>query len=226
MARELESLGAVTTLHVRIHSPGGDAFDGIAIYNLLKKHSAKVVVHIDGWALSAASVIAMAGDEVMIGQGAMVMIHEAWSFTYGNAADLRVIADFLDKVSLSIAGVYADRTGETADDMLALMKAETWFTAQEAVDAKIVDTIENVESDTPITNQYTLNGLFRNMPESFAGANHREKPQTPRDVESILRDAGCTRNEAKTAVAELKAEAQRDAELADMLAMVKAMRQG
>lgn len=125
---------SVGTLNVRINSPGGDVFAGRAMERALRDSGARVVVHVDGVAASAASVIAMAGDEVLMPRGSMLMIHRAWTVGWGNANDLLNTAALLEKIDGQLAETYAARTGGTPDDMLALMDAETWFTGAEAVE--------------------------------------------------------------------------------------------
>ncbi|NUS26052.1 MAG: Clp protease ClpP [Streptomyces sp.] len=121
-------------LEVHINSPGGDVFDGLAIYNSLAQRPGNVTTVVDGLAASAASFIAQAGKIRVIAPGAMMMIHDAAGMCYGNAADMRELAELLDKVSDNLASIYADRTGR-ADGWRDAMKAETWYTADEAVAA-------------------------------------------------------------------------------------------
>ena len=136
-----EQLGEldVGTIHLRINSPGGDVFAARAIEQALRQHKARVVVHIDGLAASAASFIAMAGDEVRISAGAMIMIHKAWTIGFGNADDFDDTAALLEKIDGTLADTYAKRTGMPRDELLAMMADETWFTGAEAVDAKFAD---------------------------------------------------------------------------------------
>jgi ATP-dependent Clp protease protease subunit len=129
------------TIHLRINSPGGSVFAARAIEQALREHKAKVVAHIDGLAASAATFIAMAADEIVMAPGALFMIHKAWTFTYGNADDLRTEAELLSKIDGTLADTYAARTGKDAAAVLDMMAAETWFTAQEAVDAGFADTV-------------------------------------------------------------------------------------
>lgn len=126
---------------VRINSPGGDVFQGQAIYNALMRHAPGVTVEIDAIAASAASFIAMAGRPIRIAENGMLMIHKAWCFAAGNADALIKAAATLGKVDGVIAETYAARSGKTADEIMSLLAAETWFTAQEAIDAKLVDEI-------------------------------------------------------------------------------------
>jgi ATP-dependent protease ClpP protease subunit len=125
----------------RINSPGGDVFDGMAIYNALRGHAAGVTVRVDGLAASAASVIAMAG-ECTMAQASQMMIHNSWALAIGNKADMRKMADTMDKIDGQMAAVYAAKSGRPAEDMQALMDAETWLTAQEAVDAGLADAMD------------------------------------------------------------------------------------
>lgn len=129
------------TINLRINSPGGDVFAAQAICQAIRDTSAKVVAHIDGFAASAATVIATAADERRISEGGMYMVHCGWTFAMGNAIEMRATADLLDKVDNSICAQYARLTGAKESDVLAIMQAETWYTAQEAVDAGFIDSI-------------------------------------------------------------------------------------
>jgi ATP-dependent protease ClpP protease subunit len=145
----VDQLGKVDADEIDVHisSPGGDIFDGLAIYQALKSHKAKVTVKVDGLAASIASVIAMAGDTVIIAPKASMMIHDGWTMAVGNAAELRKTADLLDKQSAVIASVYADRSNRDANFWRDQMREETWYTAQEALDAGLVDEIEGQEKE-------------------------------------------------------------------------------
>lgn len=127
---------------VRINSPGGSVFDGFTIYNLLKQYSnGKVKVVIDGLAASIASVIAMAGDEIEIYKNGMIMIHRASGVVVGNADDADKMREILNKLDLSIAKIYSERTGLSEKEVLEMMDKETWLTAEEAVNLKFVDRV-------------------------------------------------------------------------------------
>ncbi len=134
---------SVTTIHLRINSPGGEVWDALAIANQLRRHKARIVAHVDGIAASAASVIAVTCDEVVMGLGAQMMIHDAWNIMMGDAAALRASADRLTKDSDAIAALYARKAGGTAADWRAAMtagpKRETWYSAEEAVAAGLAD---------------------------------------------------------------------------------------
>jgi len=124
---------------VDINSPGGDFFEGIAIYNLLRAHASKVTVRVLGLAASAASIIAMAGDEVLIGKAAFLMVHNAWAVTVGNRHDMTQAAAMMEPFDTAMAGLYADRTGVDQEEAVAWMDAETWFNGTQAVDKGLAD---------------------------------------------------------------------------------------
>lgn len=130
-----------SVIDLHLNSPGGDVFDGIAIYNGLKSHKAAVNVFVDGLAASAASFIAMAGDRIVMAPHSRMMIHEAFGLVIGNAEDMRKMADRLDATSNNIASIYAERAGEDTEHWRGLMKDETWYTDQEAVDAGLADEV-------------------------------------------------------------------------------------
>lgn len=128
-------------VNVRINSPGGDAFDGAAIYNLLAQHDGKVTVNVIGLAASAASVIAMAGDTVQVAESALMMIHDPWIMAAGDADFLIEVAAQLEKDGDALAKTYARKSGRPADEIRDMMRAETWFSADEAVEAGLADEV-------------------------------------------------------------------------------------
>lgn len=137
-ARDLAAIDA-KHIRVRMNTPGGSVFDGLAIYNALLSHPADVTVQVDGLAASAGSFIAQAGDTVVMGRNSQMMIHDAAGICLGNAEDMTAMADLLDRVSDNIAGVYADRAGGTVAQWRDRMRDETWFSAEEAVKAGLAD---------------------------------------------------------------------------------------
>lgn len=143
--KELRNITA-KTIHLRINSPGGSVFAARAMEQALRDHSAKIVVHIDGLAASAATFIAMAGDEIIMSKGALFMIHNAWTGLWGNAEDLRKEADLLDKIDGTLADTYSERTGKDKEAIAAWMTAETWFTADEAVEHGFADRVAETEA--------------------------------------------------------------------------------
>lgn len=133
------------TIHLRINSPGGSVFAARAMEQALRDHKGRVVVHIDGLAASAATFIAMAGDEVIMSKGALFMIHKAWTGLWGNADDLRKEAELLDKIDGTLADTYADKTGKSVEQVAAWMAAETWFSSAEALEAGFATSIADSE---------------------------------------------------------------------------------
>ena len=146
--RDLNALD-VAEIELHVNSPGGSAFDGLAIMNALKQHNATVTTFVDGLAASAASLVALGGDRIVMTTGSQMMIHDASTLAYGNAKEMRTAADTLDQVSAGMADVYAKRAGGTSDEWRAVMKAETWYGAAEAVTAGLADA---VDEDTPAVN--------------------------------------------------------------------------
>ncbi len=125
----------------RINSPGGNVFDGIAIYNLLKEHPASVTVQIDALAASIASVIAMAGDKRCMASNAMMMLHNPSALQNGDAESLRKTSELLDKTAKHMAQIYSECSSMSMDEVLRVMNAETWFTATEALKVGLIDEI-------------------------------------------------------------------------------------
>ena len=139
-AQDLKDCGNnLKQINLHIHSPGGDVFDGIAIYNLLKNHPANVTVYIDGLAASMASVIAMAGNEIIMPENAMMMIHKPWGIQGGNAEDMRKYADLLDRVENTLIPAYASKTGKTPEELAEMLSAETWLNGKECVEQGFAD---------------------------------------------------------------------------------------
>lgn len=140
-ARDLAALGDVSQINLRIHSGGGDVMDGTAMYNILRGHSARVEVYIDGMAASMASVVAMAGDVIYMPANSMMMIHKPWGGQVGDADDMREYADLLDKVEGTLIQAYARKSGKSVDEIAALLKVTTWMDGNEAVAAGFADQV-------------------------------------------------------------------------------------
>lgn len=137
----LDELGDVDEIRVRVNSPGGDAWEGMAILNMLRAHSADVVAIVDGVAASAASYLVAGCDRTVMSPGTQLMIHDASAFAYGPADVMAKAKVFLDSVSNAIASIYADIAGGTDEDWRALMKETTWYTAKEAVESGLADSV-------------------------------------------------------------------------------------
>ena len=166
-SKDLKALGGnLKQINLHIHSPGGDVFDGIAIYNLLKNHPANVTVYIDGLAASMASVIAMAGDEVIMPENAMMMIHKPWGIQGGDAEDMRKYADLLDKVEDTLIPAYAAKTGKSAEELAEMLAAETWLNGKECVEHGFADKLaEPVKAMAQLQSKRL--GDFQHMPKAI-----------------------------------------------------------
>lgn len=192
---EIKALQA-DTIHVRLNSPGGDVPDGVAIYNALRAHSARIVVHVDALAASIASLIAMAGDEILMAANAFLMIHNVWGITIGNAADHRAMATVLDKMDQEILlSAYRNQTGASEEQVKRWMAAETWFSAGEAEQAGFIDAVEDPAG---VSASFDLT-VFQHVPAALAHSQ-REVPDV-RSLERVLREAGLSRMAAKAVLA-------------------------
>ena len=165
-AKDFKALGNnLKQINLHIHSPGGDVFDGIAIYNLLKNHPANVTVYIDGLAASMASVIAMAGNEVIMPENAM-MIHKPWGIQGGDAEDMRKYADLLDKVENTLIPAYANKTGKSPEELAEMLSAETWLNGKECVEQGFADKLAE-----PLVAMASIKSRkledFENMPKAM-----------------------------------------------------------
>ncbi|WP_339161795.1 head maturation protease, ClpP-related [Siminovitchia sp. FSL W7-1587] len=166
---ELDSLGEVSTINLYINSPGGSVFEGIAIHNMLKRHKAKINVHVDALAASIASVIAMAGDTIFMPKNSMMMIHNPWTFTWGNAAELRKEADDLDRIGNSSKQTYLQKAGDklTDEKLQEMLDAETWLSAEEAFGYGLCDVVEE-ENNMVASISEEVFSKYKNIPKQFA----------------------------------------------------------
>lgn len=171
----------VDKLRVFINSPGGAAWDGISIMNALRRHRAHVEVTVDGIAASAASVIAMAGDHIIMNRGAEMMIHRASGFAYGNAETMTETAEILVKLDDSIADIYQARAGRTREHWRTQMDAESWYTAEEAVTAGLADEW----ADAPAANAAFDMSRFKFAARAQAPAPRLEAIQPPSSPEPV-----------------------------------------
>jgi len=130
-------------LNLRINSLGGDVFDGMAMYNVIKRREAKTTVYIEGIAASIATIIALGADEVVMAENSLFMIHNAWGGTMGEAKDMRKTAETLDKISGELTDIYRKKTGLSYDVLSEMMDEETWLNAEEAFELGFVDTISD-----------------------------------------------------------------------------------
>ena len=206
----LRSIGSKDVV-VNINSPGGDFFEGMAIYNLLREHQGKVTVRVLGVAASVASVIAMAGDEILIGDGAFFMIHNAWAVAIGNRYDMMDSAKRLEPFDAAMAALYAHQTGMTVAEAAAMMDKETWIGAQQAVDegfatgllqsSEITKSSQASAKSKPLalieasmakagvsrhSRRDTFKALFSGMPGAAENATPSAGPEVAASLQSLL----------------------------------------
>lgn len=181
---------------VVINSPGGDMFEGLAIYNILREHKARITVKIVGIAASAASVIAMAGDDIQISRAGFLMIHNAWVIAAGNRHDMREVAAWLEPFDEAMAGVYVARSGLQQPDIAAMMDAETYLNGQQAIDKGLADTLLS-RDDVMVA------------PDDAQAMSLRAE----RRMDILARRAGVSRADARSLMADLKSGGTHDAVL-------------
>ena len=156
VGKALRTLDAkTTTLEVRLMSGGGDVFEGIAIYNLLKQSDKKIVMYVDGLAASIASVIMLAGDEVIMGEGTQVMIHSPWTIAMGNSRDLMAIIEQLDRVENEMVKIYQKATDMSESQITKMMSDETWFNTDEAIEYNFADKVIQAQAHMSIAASIT-----------------------------------------------------------------------
>lgn len=176
-------------IFVDINSPGGDFFEGVAIYNLLRAHRAKVTVRVLGIAASAASIVAMAGDEVQIGKAGFLMVHNAWVVAMGNRHDLAEAAKTMEPFDDAMATLYSDRAGVKKAKAAEWMDNETWFNGEQAVSAKLADAFLDADQVT----------------EDKTKAEAGRAVNATRRVDAILAKSGIPRDERRSLIGEVKA---------------------
>lgn len=165
---------------VHMNCPGGMVTEGLAIHSAFKQYAGKVTFRVEGMAASAASFVILAGDVVEIEPAAMIMIHDAWDVTVGPASEHRKTADLLDKVSDSIAGMYAEKAGGTRETWRASMIEETWYSGQEAVDAGLADTVvEPKKADSKAAADPRWRNLFSSAPRAATDWGTDPAPEPP-----------------------------------------------
>lgn len=208
--KDLDDLGDVEEISVFVNSGGGDVFAGQAIYSMLKRHKATINVYIDGLAASIASVVAMAGDTIYMPKNAMMMIHNPYTFAFGDSSEFRKMADTLDQVREGIITTYLDKTGMDKQEIIDLMDAETWMTAEEAVEYGFADELEAAKQVAASIkdNLLIMNGQefdlrkFQNPPkmEHLPVLDGKPPEQRPQDQQilTMLNEIKSILNEGKT----------------------------
>jgi ATP-dependent protease ClpP protease subunit len=182
-----EDLRAIKSdeIHLRINSPGGSVVEGIAILNALRRHPAKVVAYIDALAASAASVVAMGADEIVMSRNAEMMIHKAWGMTVGDDEDHAKTSALLAKANENLASVYADRAGGSVDQWVKAMAEETWYSDKEAVAAGLADRVEtNKTASDKVKNSFNLS-LY-----AYAGRAEAPAPYLPAEPPETTNQEG------------------------------------
>lgn len=184
-AKDLNNLD-VEKITLRINSPGGSIFDGFAMYNALRGHKAKIHVKIEALAASAASVMALAGDTIEMASNALFMIHNPWVMAWGEADDLRKQAELLDKIRDNIVNTYVEHSNLTAEEINQKMADETWYSAQEAIEAGFVHSLLDYAPIEAPQNTHDLS-KFKNAPmPKQVKAKVEEEIETPVEEEVTI----------------------------------------
>lgn len=205
ISKEIAELDA-DEIDVRINSGGGLVFEGLAIYQTLARHSARIIIHIDSIAASIASVIAMAGDEIRISEGANLMIHKPWSGMWGDADAFRKEADVLDQLQAGLINIYEARTGAKRSDLENWVNAETWFLGQGAVDAGFADVVVPAKKKKAAAS--AMLNHFKNTPSNLLAS--ASGPEI-REFEAFLRNGeGLSNAQAKRIAAAAMSRVNRD----------------
>lgn len=196
---KIKALGNIKNITLRINSIGGDVFEAQAMYNYLKSHPANITVRIDGLAASAASVVAMAGNKIIMPSNALMMIHNPAGGVWGEAEDMRGTAEILDKIRDTIANVYIAKTGLEREKVIAMMDAETWLDANEAHELKFCD---EVEESVTVTAMAVKGGTIFRSGFGFTRADEYLTAKMPANTVKITPPDKETKDERDKAVAE------------------------
>ena len=230
IVKQINDLGNVSKINLRINSLGGSVFPAIAIYNVLKTHSAEIVAHIDGICASSATIIASSANKVIMPKNALYMIHNPATMAYGESKDLEKTVELLDVVKDTIIETYMTKTGQTKEKLAELMDNETWLTAQEAKSLGFIDEIVDEKVDNgKINNTYIFNGImvnglqmkqFVNFKDEFIGNNldiADSNKESNLDVANELKNnlGGTEMEEKKQEEAQVVQEVTKESILAD-----------
>jgi ATP-dependent protease ClpP protease subunit len=176
-------------IHLRINSPGGSVIEGTAIYNALRRHEGGLTVHIDAMAASMASVIAMAGAPVYMADNALLMIHNPWTVSMGESKDLRKEADLLDKLKVNLRNAYVRKTGINAEEIGAMMDAETWLDAVEAVALGFADAIEEGVAAAATATPAQLRARFDKFAAGMTQQPETQEPTAPEVLDTVVSES-------------------------------------
>lgn len=194
---ELNQLGDVSEIDVHINSAGGNVFEGHAIYNMLKMHKATVNIYVDALAASIASVIAMSGDTIFMHKNSFMMIHNSWIMTLGNSKDLRQTADLLDKTDQSSNNAYLDKATNLSEaELKQLLEAETWLTADEALEKGLADEILGASEIAASISKDSYQ-MFKHVPENIE-----------KDVDKITNVTDVQNNKTKETMSQKEKDAR------------------
>ena len=201
VAQAISAMDANATLHLRINSPGGDVFEAHAIATAISQHAGKTIAHIDGLAASAATFISAAADEVEISEGGFYMIHNGWTIAIGDKRAMTATAELLDKVDASIVNVYAKRTGAELEQIVEWMNAETWFTAEEAVQHNFANRLASKPEKASNATAKAFNlSAFDKAPKALL-----QPPEPPADPNPVDAAQWRTHNERRLRLLNLNA---------------------
>lgn len=182
---KLDEVEDVDTIHLYVNSPGGSVFEGVAIANMIKRHNARVIAHVDALAASIASVLIMAADEIRMPSNSMLMIHNAWTWASGNAEALRKAADDLERINQSTMQMYLEKAGDKLNEntLKELLDNETWLSAEEAMNYGLCDVVE--ESNSMVASiSYKYKQQYKNLPQLL----QQQKPTEMSAEEKALRE--------------------------------------
>lgn len=193
------SVANASHINVVVNSPGGDVFDGVAIYNTIARYRERTTVEIAGVAASIASIIALSGDRMVMDTGTFFMIHNPWALAIGTSADLRQRADTLDAVRDEMVGIYEERSGLSRDEVLEAMDAETWYNPDQAYQAGFAQEITTREDEEVAARTFDWRTYgYRRVPQPLWEARRRNvAPQTERDLEESLVALGYSKRQAE-----------------------------
>lgn len=189
--RDLDKIES-STIVLRVNSPGGSVFEGVTIANALSNHSAKIEVHVDGVAASIASIIAMAGDKIHMAENAYMMIHNPWTIAIGDSSEMLKAAELLEDLRGTLAKTYAKRTGQPEEEVFAWMDEETWFNAEAALDAGLIDSIE--ETVPGPSARFDLSNFAKAPEQPVEEAVEGEAKAEEENEEQAGKDAAMLRN--------------------------------
>lgn len=188
----IKDFGEIENLDVRINSMGGDVFEGVTIYNRLKQMKASITVYVDGLAASIASIIAMAGDEIILSEGSLMMVHSPMTFAYGNQRDLQNKIEILDTIEEEMLGIYSRKTGLPRSEIRNLLHAETWLNAQESLEKGFATSISEEEAVAACSDSDFLkfSKMYKNCPKDKIFTNSKlvkaKLNNTLKNVEDLI----------------------------------------